>query len=78
MDNRRLLLGIALFGGSFLLIWVARITLLLGPLPGFSDLYGGWPGLTPPQRLFLVACLLAGAYGAGVIVDTLVRLLKKK
>jgi hypothetical protein len=78
MDNKRLLMGIALFVGSFLLIWVGATTSLLGPLADPTEVQAAWREFTLVQRLFVLGCFIASAYGAGIILDSLIRLLKNK
>lgn len=78
MDNRRLIIGIALFVGSLLLLCVATMTPILGPLADPTELPAAWPAFTLLQRAFVVGCYVASAYGLGIILDSLIRLLKNK
>jgi len=78
MDIRRLIIGMALFVGSFVLFWVGVMTPILGRLPEHPDLRAAYAGFAPAQRMFVVGCFVANAYGVGIIVDSLIRLLKNK
>jgi hypothetical protein len=77
MDIKRLLIGIALFVGSFVVVGVGVMTPILGPLLEHPDLRAVYAGFAPAQRIFVLGCFVAAAYSLGMILDALVRFFRK-
>jgi len=76
MDNQRLLIGLACFVGSLMVLRIGLVT-ILGSVPAHSDMRAAWVELTLTQKLFVTGCFVASAYAAGMVSNELVKLMKR-